>query len=198
MILLRGTDHIEELMLLLTRNLDRQSLRVNQKKVELWTIGELDEHRSRGIQAIFAKTGDNKNPKLVREFVDAYFKLGEEQIAETWNNGFPLLNRLLWANIESLPQVLFNRLLTRYTSPKYLLRAESEKLLRIHTLNTKRKRPIDLNRRLTNLGNTTYHNGFHYEAFAFAKQTKNARMIKVFSKRLNELEHKMDANRIST
>ena len=104
MILLNGTHRTEELMLLLTRNLDRQGLRVNQKKVDLWTVKKLEKHRCRSIQAIFAKPGDNKDTKLVRKFVDAYFKLSDAQLAQTWNKGFPLLNRLLWANIESLPQ----------------------------------------------------------------------------------------------
>ncbi len=196
MLLLNGTDRIEELMLLLTRNLDRQGLRVNQKKVDLWTVKELEKHRCRKIQAIFAKPGDNKDPKLVRKFVDAYFKLSDVQLAKTWNGGLPLLNRLLWANIESLPQSLFNKLLTRYTSSQYLLRAEKDKLVRVNELNAKRKKPIDLNKRIIDLGDTTFHNGFHHEAFAFTKKIKNAAMKKAFEKRLNELDGKMDANRI--
>jgi hypothetical protein len=41
MILLRDPAQIERLMLLLTRNLDRYGLRINQKKVDLWTAKEL-------------------------------------------------------------------------------------------------------------------------------------------------------------
>ncbi len=197
MILLNGTDRIDELMLLLTRNLDRQGLRVNQKKVDLWTIKDLEKHRCRKIQAIFSEAGDNKDPKLVRQFVDDYFKLSSAQLAKTWNGGLPLLNRLLWANLESLPQKLFNKLLTRYTAPKYLLRAEKDKLARIYELNAKRKRPIDLCKRLTDLGKATFHNGFHHETLAFAKEIKNTAMRKAFQKRLKELDEKMDANRIS-
>ena len=124
-------------------------------------------------------------------------KLSDDQLPETWNGGLPLLNRLLWANIESLPQSLFNKLLTRFTSPDYLLRAEKDKLLRVHELNSNRKKPIDLNKRIIDLGNTTFHNGFHHEAFAFAREIKNAAMKKAFAKRLKELDEKMDANRIS-
>ena len=203
MILLNGTDCIEELMLLLTRNLDRYGLRVNQKKVDLWTVKELEKHRCRSIQAIFAKRGDNKapgdnkDPKLVRKFVDAYFKLSDAQLDKTWNRGLPLLNRLLWANIESLPQSLFNKLLTRYTSRKYLLRAEKDKLLRVHELNARRKKPINLNKRLADLGNTTFHNSFHHEVLAFAKEINNIALKKDLAKRLEELAEKMDGNRIS-
>lgn len=197
MLLLNGTERIEELMLLLTRILDRQGLRVNQKKVDLWTVKELEKYRCRKIQAIFAKPGDNKDPKLVRKFVDAYFKLSDVQLAKTWNRGLPLLNRLLWANIESLPQSLLNKLLTRYTSPKYLLRAEKDKLIRVHELNAKRKKPINLAKRITDLGDSTFHNGFHHEVLAFAQEIKNAAMMKAFAKRLKDLDKKMDDNRIS-
>ena len=197
MILLNGTDRIEELMLLLTRYLDRQGLRVNQKKVAQWTVRELEKHRCRSIQATFVKPGDNKNPKLVRKFVDAYFKLSYAQLAKTWNGGIPLLNRLLWANIESLPQILFNKLLTRYTSSTYLLIARKYELIRVHELNAKRRKPIDLEKRLTDLGNKTFHNSFHHEGFAFAKEIRNVSMQKAFAERLKELDEKMDANRIS-
>ncbi len=197
MILLKGADRIEELMLFFTRKLDRQGLRVNQKKVDIWTVEELEKHRCRSIQAIFANEGDNKDPKLVRKFVDAYLKLSDAELAKTWNDGLPLLNRLLWANIESLPQHLSNKLLTRYTSPKYLLRAEKNKLIQVHKLNGKCKKPINLVKRLTDLGNTTFHNSFHHEALAFAREIKCAEMKKAFIKRLKELNEQMETNRIS-
>lgn len=196
MILLNGTERIEELMLLLTRNLDRQGLRVNQKKVHLWTVKELEKHRCRSIQAIFPKKGDNKKPKLVRKFVDSYFTLSEAELAKTWNGGLPLLNRLLWANIESLPKYLFNKLVTRYTARTYLLSAEKDKLIRVHELNKIRNKPINLIKRLTHLGNTTYHNAFHHECFTFAKEIENTTMKKSFARRLKELDQQMDANRI--
>ena len=60
MILLKGTDHVERLMLLLTRELDRFGLRINQKKVDLWTVKDLQKYRCRSIQKIFAKKGDNQ------------------------------------------------------------------------------------------------------------------------------------------
>lgn len=75
MILLNDPTKVENLLLLLTRNLDRYGLRVNQKKVKLWKTPELIKHRCRKIQAIFAAKGDNQNPALVHKFVDAYLKL---------------------------------------------------------------------------------------------------------------------------
>jgi hypothetical protein len=196
MILVNGTSKVEALMLLLTRNLDRHGLRVNQKKVEIWTVKELQKHRCRDIQSIFANRGDNQDPRLVRKFVDAYLKLSDKKLAATWNGGLPLLNRLLWANIESLPQKLLNTLLSRFTAPGYLLRAEKDKLVRVHQLNAKRKRPMNLGKRLTELGQKTMHNAFHHEGLGFARELKDKSLTTFFKKRLSELEEQMDSNRI--
>lgn len=198
MILLNGTERTEELMLLLTRNLDQHGLRVNQKKVILWKVEDLKRHRCRDIQAIFAKKGDNKAPKLVRKFVDAYLELSAKQLADTWNGGFPLLNRLLWANLESLPQKLFNKILTRYTRESYLLQADRGKLIRVRELNQKRKRPVNLRKRLVDLGKVKVHNGFHYDCLGFARATKDREMVKFFSERLKEIEEQMESKRISS
>ena len=64
MILINDCSQIDTLMLLLTRKLDKFGLRVNQKKVRLWTSEELQTHRCRDIQKIFTNHGDNANPKL--------------------------------------------------------------------------------------------------------------------------------------
>ncbi len=197
MILVNGTNSVETLMLLLTRNLDRYGLRVNQKKVEIWTRNELQKHRSRDIQSIFASTGDNKNAKLVRKFVDAYLKLSDKKLAASWNGGFPLLNRLLWANIECLPKKLLNTLLSRFTAPEYLRRAEKDKLVRVHQLNAMRSKPINLGKRLTELGQKSMHNAFHHEALSYAREVKDKALTIVFTKRLSEIEEQIEANRIS-
>ena len=128
---MNGTDPIDPLMLHLTRNLDRHGLRMNQKKVEIWPVRDLQKHRCRSIHEFFAKKGDNQDPMLVRMFVDAYLKISEKKLAEIWKGGLPLLNRLLWAKIDSLPQKLFNILIPRFVSPESLLQAEKEKLVRV-------------------------------------------------------------------
>jgi hypothetical protein len=61
MILTNAPDCTESILLLLTRQLDRYGLTVNQKKVELWTSSELERNRCRKIQAIFAKKGELKS-----------------------------------------------------------------------------------------------------------------------------------------
>jgi len=183
-------------MLLLSRNLDRYGLRVNQRKIELWEVRELEEYRCRNLQGIFAKKGDNKNPALVREFVERYLKISEEALKRSWNGGLPVLNRLLWANLESLPQRLYEQILVLLTSDDYLLLADSQKLVRVHELNLKRKQPLDLFRRIHDLSTNCVHNGFLYEALSFSRILKNSGLTDYLQSRLEKVEKDMLSNEL--
>lgn len=197
MILLNDRDKVDGLLLLLTRYLDRYGLRVNQKKVDLWTAAELQEYRRRAIQAIFAQKRDNQDPLQIRKFVDAYLAIPKEDLEKTWNHGLPLLNRLLWANLESLPRVLFEKIVVRLTSEQYLLLADQKKLGQVHKFNNKRAQPIDLSKRLMHLGEKSVHNSFHHEVLAFAVATRNPSLISYCESRLESLEHQMNTDEIS-
>jgi reverse transcriptase-like protein len=193
MILLNDSTTVERLLLLITRRLDRFGLRVNQKKVHLWTAAELQEHRCRAIQAIFAEKGDNQNPALVRQFVDAYLAIPKADLEKTWNQGMPLLNRLLWSNVGSLPRALFNTIVARFTSEPYLLRADHKKLVRVHELNGQRARPIDLATYLRRIGERSVHNSYHYEVLAFANSVKDTDLRHFCDARLASLDRLMNS-----
>lgn len=194
MILLKGVTHVERLMLLLTRELDRHGLRINQKKVELWTNKDLQKYRCRSIQKLFAKKGDNQDKKKIRKFTDAYLSIPKKTLRETWNHGYPLLNRLLWAKLETLPKKRFERLLVRFTEKDYLYRSDFEKLARIEELNRKRKNPAPLVKRLSEMGAICQHNAFHFEVLAFARNTKKTALAARFRKRIREIEKLMAHN----
>lgn len=194
MILLNDPSKIDNLLLLLTRNLDRYGLRVNQKKVKLWRTPELIRHRCREVQAIFATKGDNQNPALVRKFVDAYLALTPAELDNTWNGGMPLLNRLLWAKLDSLPRSLFNKMMVRLTAKRFLLQADTQKMKRLSELNALRTSPVDLNNRIRTVAARTVHNAFHHEACSFAQQTGNAILQTFLVERIDELSRIMQSN----
>ncbi len=194
MILLNDPSKIDNLLLLLTRNLDRYGLRVNQKKVKLWHTPDLLRHRCREIQAIFTTKGDNQNPALVRRFVDAYLVLTPTELDGSWNGGMPLLNRLLWAKLDSLPRSLFNRMMVRLTAERFLLQADAQKLKRLSTLNALRTAPIDLDKRIRTIAIRTVHNAFHYEARNFAQEIGNTILQTFLVKRIDELNRIMQSN----
>jgi hypothetical protein len=180
MILLNDLSKIDGLLLLLSRNLDRYGLRINQKKVDIWTVNELKTHRFRDIQAIFSETGDNKKPSLVKSFTSDYLQISKEELEKSWNKGIPLLNRLLWANLESLPSHQFDEILDRLTSDKFILLADHKKFERIYKLNSKRKNNVDFIDLLKGIGEKSVHNSFHYEALSFAVLIKNADLQSFF------------------
>ena len=194
MILLNDPGKIENLLLLLTRNLDRFGLRVNQKKVKLWRTPDLIDNRCRAIQAIFANKGDNQKQPLVRKFVDAYLTLTPEQLAASWNGGMPLLNRLLWAKLDSLPRGLFNKLMVRLTAEQFLLLTTGQKLKRISELNALRATPIDFNKRIQAIASRSVHNAFHHEARSYALETRDAPLQKILDDRIEELNRIMHSN----
>lgn len=196
MILLNNPDKVDSLLLLLTRHLDRYGLRVNQKKVDIWTAAGLQQYRCRTIQALFAKKGDNHNSVLVKKFVDAVLAIPTSDLENTWNHGQPLLNRLLWANLKSLPSHLFERIVGRLTSEQYLLSADHKKLERVHYLNSKRSRPIDMATRLQKLGEKSVHNAYHHEALTFAILIKDITLKAFFKRRLASLEQQMTKDEI--
>jgi Reverse transcriptase (RNA-dependent DNA polymerase) len=194
MILLNDPSKIENLLLLLTRNLDRYGLRVNQKKVKWWHTPELIRHRCREIQATFAAKGDNQDPALVRKFADAYLALTPTELDATWNGGMPLLNRLLWAKLDSLPRRVFDKMMVRLTAERVLLQADAQKLKRVSELNALRASPIDLDKRLRNLASRTVHNAFHHEARSFARGVGNAPLQSFLGERIVELNRIMASN----
>ena len=137
-------------------------------------------------------TGGSSAP--VREFVDAYLALAPTELAETWNNGMPHLNRLLWAKLDSLPRNLFNKMMVRLTTESYLLQATAQKMKRLSELNALRAAPIDFNRRLLVIARRSVHNVFHHEVCAFAKEVQDTILHAFLVERINQLNRIMKMN----
>lgn len=196
MILINDTDKCEGLLLLLTRKLDRFGLRVNQKKVEVWTSEEIQAHRCRSVHRIFASAKDTRNPDLVKEFARKYLAISAEELTKTWNGGIPMLNRLIWTNLESLPDNLFCAVIDRLLSKSYLLMADSKKLVRIKNLVETRELKIDFRSILINFGVSAVHNAFHHEVVSYAIETTDQNLSDIFKNRLRQLEVQMHGDEI--
>lgn len=196
MILLNDPSRKEGILLLLTRHLDRFGLRVNQKKVELWTVEDLQQYRFRRIVEILAPQDARKQPDTVRKFVEEYLAIPVDDLQKKWNSGIPLLKRLLWANIESLPEELFEPIMNRLESDAFLLIAGSGELGKVFELNSKRREPIDFRDKLISLGRISVHNAFHHEVFAFARAIKDQELLQIFQERLHHLAQQMAGDEI--
>jgi hypothetical protein len=187
-ILTNDQQSIETLLLLLTRQLDRYGLRVNQKKVEFRTAAELETHRCRKVQAIFSEKDDNRNPALVERFATQYLDIGTEELAKSWNGGQPLLNRLLFAHLESLPQPIFEKLVSRFLSDDFLCRVRSQQLLRVTKLAQISQRSALLLSNISRLINNSVHNALHYEVRAYAVEASLAQLEILCEERLKAIE----------
>lgn len=191
MILTNSPSNLESTMLLLSKNLDHYGLRINQKKVSLWTNDELQRYRCRHLHTIFAESEHRQDPYRVRLFVDGYLMLTATQINDSWNGGMPLLNRLLWSNLESLPTNLFEQMMARFLSEKYMIQADYKKLGRLQTLNKKLKKPINFTEQLEKIGQKTVHNSFHFEALHFCQVHSHASSETYFRDRIKSLEEQI-------
>ena len=118
--------------------------------------------------------------------------LSETQIRESWNGGMPLLNRLLWSNLESLPQNLFEKIMLRLLSEEYVLQVDYKKLSRLYALNKKLRYPVDFMRKLEELGQKTVHNCFHFEALHFCKLHKHTLSESFFYRRIKNLKEQIN------
>lgn len=194
MVLLNSLGKADNILLLLTRILDRYGLRINQKKVKKWKSDDLTEHRCRRIQSLFADKNDNKDPEIVLKFVQEYLRIPKRRLRATWNCGLPLLNRLLWANIEALPRDLFEALVNRMVCKDFLIQATTSKLLRIEKLNSLLVKPFGIDRKIKMIASKSVHNAFHYEAIGYARKLKKRTLEKYLLERLAKVAKLMSAN----
>ena len=77
------------------------------------------------------------------------------------------------------------------------MQADYQKLTRVYELNQKRKKPIDFSNHIHELGVGSVHNGFHYEALSFARNSKDEALVKYFEDRIQALEEQMADNELS-
>ena len=77
---------------------------------------------------------------------------------------------------------------------EYLFRADFDKLARIHQLNRKRKKPMALIKKLTEMGIACEHNAFHFEVLAFARNIKNKALAARFRRRIKKIDEMMARN----
>lgn len=196
MILTNEPNKLDGVMLLLSKNLDHYGLRINQKKVKLWDNQGLQTYRCRQLHSIFAEKEFRNDPARVRLFVDGYLALGDDELQASWNEGTPLLNRLIWANIESLPNNLYEQIVKRFLSRQYILNADHKKLKRIFNLNMRLKKPLDFLLYLQDLGATTVHNSYHFEVLQFCKINKHEELHGYFNERVQELARQIDGCKI--
>ena len=108
----------------------------------------------------------------------------------------PLLNRLLWAKLDSLPTILFDKVQDRLTANPFLLQATAGDLKRVSEMNMLRPVPIDFNERIRLIALKSVHNAFHHEALTFANGSGDESLQEFLQVRIEELNRIMKENLI--
>ncbi|HTH53472.1 MAG TPA: hypothetical protein VL495_05955, partial [Edaphobacter sp.] len=109
-------------------------------------------------------------------------------LSKSWNAGYPLLNRLVFAQLESLSEETFQQLLFRFLSDGYLLRADHKKIERIYQLCKASGDPSKLILKLIELLEKCVHNAFHYEVQKFAEGINEPALFDLCLERLKFIE----------
>lgn len=164
-------DIAHKLVFLASKKLNCYGLSTNQKKVAYRTTGELVNHRSFDVFDILSDDETKDNPKVVEEFVDRYLSIRDSGLDSLNNRGLPLINKVLFRNIESLPTRKRMIIISDLLNDEYLLTAKADKLERIYALLDLDDR-FDFVMQLFRLCDETYHNIFHYEVIKFLKMKK--------------------------
>ena len=91
-------------------------------------------------------------------------------------------------DLESLPTVLFERVLGRFLSTEYLCRATDRKLARVAELARRGGRLKAMDGRIRRLLKKSVHNEFHYEVKVFATKTGRPKLLELCTERLTAIE----------
>jgi len=144
-------------------------------------------NRSHEIQKNFSDDNDKKNKLLIEKFVDSYLKIPRSKLKNKWNNGIPLLSRILFSDFEKITKQKGKIIYLRLTSETYLLNAKASYLERIYKLSSFFSTPNKFINKLDNICYNSIHNSFHYEVLTFAKKVNLEDFHSKIEIRLNEI-----------
>lgn len=162
---------VKRLVFLASKKLNCFGLSTNQKKVIYRKTEDLIKYRSFDIFEILADENTKDNPDVVEKFTDEYIKIKSNGFDELKDRGLPLLNKLLFRNIESLPVNKKIIILSDLLNDEFLLKVKADKFNRIYSLLYSKDKKKFINQ-LLKLSSETYHNSFHFEVIKFLKSRK--------------------------
>lgn len=194
MILMRSANHRDWLMMNLTRLLDRYGLRVNQKKVDLWTCEKLKRHRCRNIQKIIRDRNDKSDQVRIRKFVKKIFDMTPEERKESWNAGRPLFNRALFFDWSKLTKDQRVKLINHFSDREVIEKLESYHLIRVWELNKSFGALEDLESTIKSLLRKACHNYFPMQVLALAEKTENSSLKWSAFRKIARLEREYSTN----
>ena len=188
MILLNSKEEVEFILLALTKRLDRYGLRVNQKKIHVWTNTELIENRCHDIQKIINNASHYHDVPLIEKFALKLLSIPRKKIKNKWNSGYPLLNKLLYTDLDKIDYKIGKKIYNRLTDKEYLLNSDYKKMGIIFELSKKFSSQKNFIKILESLIESSIHNAFHFECLSFARENKLKDLENKIGNRLQKIE----------
>ncbi len=164
-------DGVRKLVFFSSKKLNCFGLSINQKKVVYRKTEELITYRSFNVFEILANEQTRDNPDVIERFSDEYLKIRQSGLDSLKGKGFPLINKLLFRKIESLPVSKKMVILSDLLDDNFVSIIKADKFERIYSLLYSKDRRKFINQ-LLKLSQKIYHNSFHYELIKFLKLKK--------------------------
>jgi hypothetical protein len=119
-----------KLVFLASKKLNCSGLSINQKKVSYKKSEDLIKHRSFDIFEILANEKTRDNHDVIERFTDEYLQIRSNGLDGLRDRGFPLISRLLFRKIESLPISKKMIILSDLLADEFIIKVKADKLER--------------------------------------------------------------------
>ncbi|MDF2379468.1 MAG: RNA-directed DNA polymerase [Candidatus Gracilibacteria bacterium] len=166
-------EKLEYLIYLISVNLSKFGLNLNQKKVKYWEIDELTEHRSFKLFDLAKDKEDRKNKENVEKFLDSYFYIRDSGLEDSLKKrGISLLRKALLCDLSIVSLDRRIKTLGYALEEDFLRKAEKNYLKRIYeNLDTDEKKQEFINQ-LKTLANEAFYNSIHFRIKSFFEDLK--------------------------
>lgn len=158
---------INRLMQSASRKLLAVGLNINQLKVKVWELTELEEHRSFAIFDILRKPKKEDLKIKINNFAEKTFAISKPE--ELKSRGYPLLKRLLAFNFNLLKPDLRAQLLGKVMNKDFIFSSRGHYLAKIYKRLRKDEKSDFINF-LKECSKDSTHNAFHYELINFTER----------------------------
>lgn len=170
---------IRNLIQTASRKLFEIGLNINQLKVHVWQLGELEKYRSFQIFDILKTLTKEDLKQKLNDFAEKTFAISKPQ--ELKNRGYPLLKRLLTFDFNLLKPEYRAQLLGRIMNEDFIFSSKGYTLSRIY-IGLRKEEKNDFINFIKNCSNKSTHNAFHYELIAFGEKA-NLPKVGAFAKK---------------
>ncbi len=174
--LLQDESEIENIMFQLTLKLNKYGLRVNQRKVNLWDIKDLEEHRFRRFFEIQKNNPGLTDSQVVEMFVSDFLGLSNLELKAGWNNGYPLLNWLVFKDLSHIDEMSLRLLLSHFSQDEFIVRLTADKLASVARHHKILGIENEFLEKVSCLVKSSSHNVFLIEIVDFSRKYKSKKL----------------------